>query len=81
MLKPNGDAWSSNLEFKNGGCFGIGASKFELLKMLTTWVMDGLREAEACVHSNPIWNTLDASLAGKSSPKPGSTASPNLFDW
>jgi len=81
MLNPNGDVWLSNLEFKNGGCFGIGTSKFELLNMQATWAMHGLRDAEACVHSNPIWNTLDASLAGKSFPKNGSTASATLFDW
>jgi len=81
MLKPKGAVWLNNLEFKNGGCFGIGTSRFELLNMQATWAMDGLREAEACVQSNPIWNTLDASLLGKSSSKHGSTASANLFDW
>lgn len=75
VLKPSEAVWSSNLEFKNGGCFGIRTSKFELLNMQTTWAMDGLRQAEACVHSNPIWNTLDTSVVGKS------TASANLFDW
>lgn len=65
---------------KNGGWFGVGTSKSELLNILTTWVMDGLREAEACVQSKPMCNTLDGSASGISSPKLESIVSTNVFE-
>jgi hypothetical protein len=46
---------SSVAVFRNGGWFGVGTSKSEFLNISTTWSMDGLREAEACVQSKPIW--------------------------
>jgi hypothetical protein len=71
---------SSIAVFRNGGWFGVGTSNSEFLNISTTWSIDGLREAEACVQSKPIWKTLDASASGKSSPKLESTLSTNVFD-
>lgn len=65
---------------KNGGWFGVETYKSELLNILTTWVMDGLREAEACVQSKPMCNTLDGSASGISSPKLESIVSTNVFE-
>lgn len=70
------------VEFRKGGCFGLGTAAIISLSVSisTTSAMDGLRATEACVQRSPMRRTLEASPAGKSSPKQGSTTLASSFD-
>lgn len=69
----------STLAFKKGGCFGEGISNSLSVSIWTTSVMDGLSEAEACVHRSPIWSTFSASFPGFLSLRRGSMAWASVF--
>lgn len=78
LFIPGGnDELPTLVELRNGGCAGQGMSWLSV-SIFTTIDIDGRNSAEACVQSNPIWSTRDASCSWNLPTSFGSTASDSL---